>query len=265
MAKVISRSFGEGLRVLGLVRMTDYLPSIGIWDAVLVVAVSAQATVMAYLYKPRWKAFAFMLPIPFTFGSLAVGRPIDAANPAGLGLLLPFMFAVRALHVSLRLPIVPSIAAGGIGYCVVGGLIKDLLPAGSVGFWAILAAVLFVAVAAYRLIPPREEPGHRTPLPVWVKLPIMAGIIAALIAMKSILAGMMAMFPMMGTITAYEARRSLWTVCRQVPVVIMMIVPMMATVYVLQGPIGLPAALAAGWVTYLVILVPYWRRTVAKG
>ena len=235
------------------------MPTLTGWDIALVAAVTTQATVMAYLYQPRWKAFVFMLPIPFTFASLAVARPIDSSNPAGLLLLLAFVLAVRFLHVSLRVPIIVSIAVCAAGYCVLGGLLRPAMPAGSVGFWAMLAAVAAVAVAAYALMPPRDEQGHRTSLPVWIKLPVMAGVILSLIAIKSILAGFLTMFPMMATVTCYEARKSLWTVCRQVPLIMLMFVPMIATVYLLQDRLGFHKALAASWIVYLACLVPYWR------
>src|SRR5574340_788453 len=98
--------------------MLPALPTFTVWDAALVAAVSVQATVMSYLYAPRWKAFVFMLPIPFTFASLAVGRPIDASNPAGLVLLLAFVLGVRLLHVNQRLPILVAIALAALGYCL---------------------------------------------------------------------------------------------------------------------------------------------------
>jgi hypothetical protein len=166
--------------------------------------------------------------------------------------------------VGLRVPIVPSIALSGVGYCLAGAAVRPLLPAGPAGFWWMAAAAAGASLVARLLMPYRDEPGHRTSLPIWVKIPVIAGVILALITVKSWLLGLMAVFPFVATVAAYESRHSLWTLCRQVPVLIWMLLPMMATVLLTQSRLGLGGGLAAGWVVYLALLVPYWWRTLAR-
>ena len=52
----------------------------GLWDVLLLGIVTAQAMTIAYLHRPAWKVLVMSLPFPFTFGSLAVGAPINAMH-----------------------------------------------------------------------------------------------------------------------------------------------------------------------------------------
>jgi hypothetical protein len=107
-------------------------------------------------------------------------------------------------------------------------------------------------------LPSRQEPAHRSPLPVGVKLAAIAAVVAGLVLLKKVLGGFMTMFPMVATIAAYEARHSLWTLGRQVPVVMVTMGPMMAAMWLLQRAAGVsvPLSLLGGWVIFLAILVP---------
>ena len=119
----------------GRVNLQSFVGSLNPWDVVLVVAISVQATVLAYLQQPRWKAFMLSLPIPFTLMTLAAGRPIDATNVLGLFLLLLFTHGVRWLHYGVRMPIIPAIFLSALGYCVLGSLAVPLLPRTDAAFW----------------------------------------------------------------------------------------------------------------------------------
>ena len=79
--------------------MHSFVVSLNPWDLLLVIVISVQATVLAYLQQPRWKAFMLSLPVPFTLMVLAAGRPIDVTNVLGLFLLLLFTHGVRWLHI----------------------------------------------------------------------------------------------------------------------------------------------------------------------
>ena len=48
--------------------------NIGPWDGVLIAGVALQATVLAFVREPRWKALLYSFPIPFTIANLALGR-----------------------------------------------------------------------------------------------------------------------------------------------------------------------------------------------
>jgi len=232
------------------------LSNIGVWDILLVLAVILQATAMAYVYQPKWKAFLLTVPIPFTFATMAVGRNIDVTNVAGLLLLLIFTHAVRILHYEIKVPIVAAIAGASVMYCLIGSILAPLLPRTSAAFWTALSIILILAFFLWCVTAHRIEPGHRSPLPIWLKLPIITVVILGLISIKARMQGFVTVFPMVGVVAAYEARHSLWTISRQIPVIMLAFVPMLAVCYLLQGRVGLGVGVSLGWIAYLALLVP---------
>lgn len=234
---------------------------LGPWDAALVALVAVQATLIAYVYQPRWKALLFSLPIPFTLSALAVGRPVGAANALGLLLLLAFMHAVRALHYNLRVGIVPAIALAALSYCAVGAAAMPHVPPGGAAYWVATACTVAAALIAWRLTPRKAEPGHRTALPVAVKLPLILAVLVGMVAIKGLLQGFLTTFPFVGIITAYEARTSLWTICRQTGVIMLALSLLMICCRLGQDAIGLGPSLAIGWAAFLGFLLPLsWPR-----
>ena len=224
------------------------------WDIALIVVVSVMGTAVAYVRHPEHKAFVLMLPVPFTLATLALARPVDATNMLGMRVLLGFTVGVWALHVQWRWPILAAIAVCAAAYCLVGMGIARLRPTGDAAFWCSAVLMLAVSVVLIRALPYRKEPHHRTSLPVWIKMPAIALVIAGIVAIKQPLGGFMTMFPMVGVVAAYEARNSLWTIVRRIPWIILMMIPMMVIIRLTQDWIGLPAALALAWPVLLVLL-----------
>jgi hypothetical protein len=231
--------------------MNINLVHLGMWDILLLLAVSAQASLSAYLYHPKWKALLICLPIPFTLSILCIGQPINATNVIGLIVLMIFIHGVRILYCFMHLPIILAVFISALMYCLIGITIRPMIPASSFSFWVAAGGTFILAGIILRAMPFRAEPGHRTPLPVWLKLPVIALVIFFLILIKKYLGGFMTVFPMVGVVTAYEARYSLWTLCRQIPVFILISVPMMVTCFLLQNRVGMGWALFAGWIVLL--------------
>jgi hypothetical protein len=233
------------------------------WDVALVAVVSAQVCAIAYIRQAKWKALVLSLPIPFTVAVMSLGRLVDATNVVGMLLLLLYTHAVRLLHQDMRLPIVPSIASGAFGYCVVGGLLARSLPTTDRAFYAASGIAFLLALALYLSTPNRNEPGHRSPMPIWIKLPVVVLIVLGLVAVKRVLGGFMTMFPMVGVLGAYEARHSLRTISGQIPLLMIAMVPFMITCRLLQKAAGLGTSLIVAWVVFAAILIPFtwhtWR------
>jgi len=224
------------------------------WDIALVGVVSVMGTAVAYVRHPERKALVLMFPVPFTLATLALGRPVDATNVLGLGLLFGFSVGVWILRVRLRWPILVAIVTCAVGYCLIGAAIARLDLAGDAAFWAMAAAMLVAALMLVRVLPYRSEPHHRTPLPVWIKLPAIALIIAVIVVIKKHLGGFMTTFPMVGVVAAYESRHSLWTIVRRIPWIMLTLTPFMAIVRLAQKHHDLPVALAIAWPFFLVLL-----------
>jgi hypothetical protein len=228
---------------------------LGFWDIALLVLVSAQATLLAYLSDRKWKAVITALPIPFTLAALAVGLPVGTTNVLALVLLLGFMHAVRLLKDRGRVPIIPAIVVSAGAYCALGALLVPLTPRSGPSFWVACAAVLALGLGADSLFPRRDEPEYRSPMSPWLKFPLVAAVILALILIKHQLQGFMTLFPMVGVFAAYETRFSLGTLCRTFSSFILAMVPMQVVVRLLQPRLGLGPALLVGWVVFLPFIV----------
>ncbi|MBI2302057.1 MAG: hypothetical protein HYU66_24400 [Armatimonadetes bacterium] len=226
----------------------------GSWDLALLLVVSAQATAVAWVRRPRLKALVITFPFPFSLAFLALGHRIDATNVLGMLLLLFFFHAVRWLHLALRVPIVAAIAASALGYCLIGTLVAEVTPPTEAAFWVAWATIMPFGVAGLLLHPHRDEPCYRSPLPLYVKVPVILAVVAVLIVIKQSLRGFMTMFPMVSVVAVYEARHSLWTMSRQVPVIILCLGPMMLAIHLAQSRLADVPALLVGWAVFAVVL-----------
>ena len=233
--------------------------SLGFWDVALLALVGGQATLLSYMRHPKWKALILALPIPFTLAALAVGSPVNTTHVAALNLLLAYAHGVRLLHNRAGLPILPAIVLSAAGYCGAGIVLRPHLPQSETAFWLACGLTLGIAVLTHALYSSPEEPGHRSHLPVWIKFPLVVGIIFLLILIKGLLQGFMTMFPMMGVMAAYESRTSLGMICRAMPDFIFAMVPMLAVVHLAQPRLGLGLALMLGWLVFLPMLTPLFR------
>lgn len=229
-----------------------------VWDGVLMVVVTAMAGLLAFFKSPGWKAFMLSLPLPFTCATLSLGQGVGISNVAGLIVLLLFTAGVRYGYYRLKWPIVPVIALCAAGYCLLATGLNRLLPAGEPAFWLTVALVFAVGLLAFRLAPVVHEPHYRSPLPLWIKIPIIALVVACLVIMKSQIGGFMSTFPMVGLISAYEARNSLNTVYRQIAMCLFGMAFMMGVIHAVHRLLepafpgsALALGLGAGWIVYL--------------
>ncbi len=239
--------------------LSAILPDVTAWDWLLVSGVTVQATVLSYLHHPRWKALLMTLPIPFTLASLSLGLPVDATNVWALLVLLGYTLAVYMLHARLGVPIIPVIVVCALGYCALGALLAAHIPRTEAAFWAASAVVFTIGLLLYRMLPERDEPGHRSPMPVPLKAAIIMLVILFIVVIKQYLQGFMTLFPMVGVIAAYEGRHCLWTLARQLPVIILTLLPMMIALHLLQPVVGIGAGLFAGWLVFFAVLIPLTR------
>lgn len=234
--------------------------SFGIWDFILMFAVSIQATMLAYMHNPKIKAILYSIPIPFTLASLSLGHPIDVTHVLGLPMVFIYTNGVRWLYVEGKLPIIIAIIIGALVHCVAGVAVARFVPVTEKSFWIAITGVTAFSVWTYMAMPEKTEEGHKSPLPVIIKFILIMLIIAGLIIIKKALRGFMAFFPMVGVVAAYEARNCLWTLGRQVPVLMLGMCPLLAICHVTQSKIGLAYGLLTGWVAFLAVLAGFSRR-----
>jgi hypothetical protein len=224
---------------------------LGTYDVALILAVSIQSTALACVGNLRWKGFILLLPIPLTFGVMAVGQRIDTTNVVGLILLLGFAHGLRVLYQRCRVPIVAATALAALGYCAAGWLLADVLPTADWAYWSSIGAALAIGGAGLFLFDYPPEPDYRSPVPFWIKLPCIMAIVVALITIKHELKGFTTVFPMVTSIAAYEMRHSMWTFCRQVAFFMLTGSAMMTVSRVTQPAAGMELSLLFGWFAML--------------
>jgi hypothetical protein len=230
---------------------------IGLWDILLIAAVSLQSTALAFMYRPQLKAFVLMLPLAFFFANMTLRLPVSVHHLAGQPLILLYLAWIYVLYFLLRVPILPAIAGSLVFYCGTARLLVRLLPTVIPWlFWGFLVLDVVLGVAFFFWMGHRPEPGSRTPLPLVVKLPCIAAIVLGLVILKNWLGGFMTVFPMVTTIAAYEARNCLWTVIRQMCVNAALFAVMIGVVYVAQqyGRFPMVPALLCGWAGYFLAM-----------
>ena len=230
----------------------------GLWDLALLGVVTLQVASIAYLPRPRWKALALSLPFPFTTIALSQSNPINTTHVLALPVLLIYYHSIRLIH--KRLLIVPSIALGLLLYIGTSKLLLYAIPITPISFWFAIGGICAIAIFLFLLQPPRREPDHRTPLPIYFKLPTVIAVVALLLVLKESLQGFATFFPLVGVAGLYEARKALWGVCRQAPVFVGGMCTMLATVFLVQELLGLASALFIGWMVYLAVLWPVTSR-----
>ena len=76
-----------------------------------------------------------------------------------------------------------SAAAGGVFVSrtsVIVASVSNRTPATDTAFWIAAVGTFALSALAWKLQPHRAEPGHRTSLPVWIKLPIIVACMIVL-------------------------------------------------------------------------------------
>jgi hypothetical protein len=230
------------------------------WDGLLLVVVTAMAVALSYLRDPRWKAVILTLPIPFTVTFLALGARVDTLNLAGMCILWMFTHLVRILHRKGRWPIILAIFVPTLFYIVFGSLAALIIPRTDLSFLIGATLMLVSAVVVLLASPEPKEPGNRTLLPLKWKVPLTLLLVSMVLSLKFVLQGTMTFFPMVGVFGAYESRLSLSTYCRQIPRLMLAMVPMLVFMRYAQPVVGVAWCLIGGLLVYSVIMFPLMVR-----
>jgi hypothetical protein len=150
------------------------------------------------------------------------------------------------------------------GYCIIGSFLARIVPRNEFTIWIVFVFTIIFGLFLYIKLPYRDEPGYKSSLSVWIKAPAVMGVVVILIVIKNMLQGFMTVFPMVGVIGAYESRYSLWTIGRQIPILMLTLGPTMAVIHILQRFTVTGAALVCGWMVYILIMYPFTRHQWAS-
>ena len=187
------------------------------YDWLLVFMVTALGVFSAYTKDPQLKAVAATIPIPCGFAYIAVGLPMGAANAISGFMCLLYVHIVRILHYKVKIPIIPSIALGLAFFVALGTLLMPIVPDTEAMFLGVCAFDFTVGVILFQKQKYKSGVRYKTPLPVYIKAPAIAGVVSGLMVIKHLMGGFCTSFPMMNSIVSYESRYSLGDQCRQLP------------------------------------------------
>lgn len=235
------------------------------WDIALVVAVTGMATVVSYTSSPKVKGFMLNIPLPFTIACMSLGKPVDITHLSGLALLLVYTFGVYFLHIKGRVPILIAIVIAALTYSLSATWLAPVLPRSEAFFWSLAAAIAAIGFALLAFLPRKHEEGHKTTLPFYIKIPIILLVVVCLLLAKKYLQGFMTMFPMVGLVTSYEARKCLWSICRVIPMATFIGLGFILIAKSLEPSWGMGVSLLVAWGLFALAFpwVLKWRRKLA--
>jgi len=239
------------------------------YDWLLILCVTAFGTVSSFVRDPQIKSVFATVPVPFSLGYLAVGLPIMGANIVGAFLLLAYAHTARILHDRFKWPIVPSIAVGVSTYVLIGAFFAKRVPAGGLLFVSL--CVMCSLCGIFLLWKQDYHAGvqYRTPLHPLPKACAIFSVVVVLAMLRHFLLGFTPFFPIMNSVTSYEARHSLATQCRQIPVFLVPAGFMLGLMRYLEVTVGVARCwvLTSGVLLYLTIFIPInaWVRKKTLG
>jgi len=124
---------------------------------------------------------------------------------------------VRIMHYKVKIPIIPSIVIGLACFVALGTFLMPIVPDTEAMFLGACAFDFTVGVILFQKQKYKSGVRYKTPLPVYIKAPAIAGVVAGLMVIKRLMGGFCTSFPMMNSIVSYESRFSLGDQCRQLP------------------------------------------------
>ena len=211
------------------------------YDWLLIFMVTALGTLSAYLKDPQLKAVTATIPIPCGFAYIAVGLPMNTENA----------------DYKVKVPIVASIIAGLAFFVALGTFLHSRIPQGEAYFIGACIFDFIIGVIFFQKQKYKSGVRYKTPLPIYIKAPAIAGVVSGLMLIKRLMGGFCTSFPMMNSIVSYESRFSLGDQCRQLPLFLIAGPFMFITMRYVEIGFGLNhwIVLLIGYVVFATI---YW-------
>ncbi len=227
------------------------------YDWLLVFMVTALGTLSAYLKDPQLKAVTATIPIPCGFAYIAVGLPMGTENAVSGFMCMLYVHIVRILHYKVKIPIVPSIIAGLAFFVALGTFLHARIPEGEAYFIGACVFDFVIGVIFFQKQKYKAGVRYKTPLPVYIKAPAIAGVVSGLMFIKRLMGGFCTSFPMMNSIVSYESRYSLGDQCRQLPLFLIAGPFMFITMRYIEIGFGLNHWIVL-LIGYIVFALIYW-------
>jgi uncharacterized membrane protein YfcA len=168
-----------------------------------------------------------------------------------------YVHIVRISHNRLHVPIVISIVIGLATFVAIGTTLAPIVPDSEPVFFGVCLFDFLLGVLIFQKQPYKSGVPYKTPLPVYVKAPAIAFVVAGLMVIKRLMGGFCTSFPMMNSIVSYESRYSLGDQCRQLPLFLIAGPFMFVEMRLLETRLGLNhwIVLLCGYILFAFI---YW-------
>lgn len=228
-----------------------------LYDWLLIFMVTALGTLSAYLKDPQLKAVTATIPIPCGFAYIAVGLPMGTENAVSGFMCMLYVHIVRILHYKVKVSIVPSIIAGLAFFVALGTFLHSRIPQGEAYFIGACVFDFIIGVIFFQKQKYKSGVRYKTPLPIYIKAPAIAGVVSGLMLIKRLMGGFCTSFPMMNSIVSYESRFSLGDQCRQLPLFLIAGPFMFVTMRYVEIGFGLNHWLVL-LIGYIVFALIYW-------
>ena len=262
MGSIKNKSIMENLkRLLLFYFLRSMLESLNfhfsLYDWLLIFMVTALGTLSAYLKDPQLKAVTATIPIPCGFAYIAVGLPMGTENAVSGFMCMLYVHIVRILHYKVKVSIVPSIIAGLAFFVALGTFLHSRIPQGEAYFIGACVFDFIIGVIFFQKQKYKSGVRYKTPLPIYIKAPAIAGVVSGLMLIKRLMGGFCTSFPMMNSIVSYESRFSLGDQCRQLPLFLIAGPFMFVTMRYVEIGFGLNHWLVL-LIGYIVFALIYW-------
>jgi hypothetical protein len=217
---------------------------------ILALAITISILLISSVDSPKLRAAIYSLPIPITILLLGTGGHVNITYLVGLTLTLLFITNTWLLYKKLRLPILPAIVLGLLGYILLGLLNRFIV---NIPF--LIGYFLFLAFwIAYTLKPIRLHEDHYKKIPTTLtyKDYLLRGCIIfvlaySIIGIKGLIFGAAITFPFNGMFTVYVMRNQLPVLITEQLRNFLALFTFFLVVWLLQPKIGLLGSIGIGW------------------
>ncbi|MCL2000484.1 MAG: hypothetical protein FWG74_03535 [Planctomycetes bacterium] len=239
------------------------------WATVLLVAVvTLQSCGMAYIHDAKLKVLLYALPLPLTASTLVSGLPFEATHVIGIFTIWCILWLSWLLKSFRRLGIMAVLGIVMLLYLATVFAVLSVIPKRGEPwepyfYYGIAIFQFCLALLLRRLLPERNDPGHHSSLPVYLKFTVILVIVCCVVVAKDYLRGFMVSFPYITLFGLYESRHSLYTFAWRNSYFILAAMPALTTFRLLFPDLtGIGWGLAGLWCVYLPLYFLFNRKLI---
>lgn len=218
---------------------------------ILATVITASILLISSVSSPKLRAAIYSLPIPITILLIGTGGNVDVTYLVGLLLVLTFMTITWLLYTKLKIPILPAIILSAAAYVGLGTLNRFIVNVPFLVGYFIFVACWLVYIA--RPIKLHRKHYRKVQVNLRAKDYIIRGSVIfalaySIIGIKGLIFGAAITFPFNGIFTVYVMREQLPVLITEQIRNFLALFTFFLAIWLLQPRVGLPLALAIGWI-----------------